>query len=103
MNTSRSTPAGRGGEDTPGRRLRRWWADPPRRGMQRLIFPWEYRHLRAFGVARLLGGVLATAAAAVCLAYAAYGWAAFFLLVGGLNLAGGCWLVAIARSSPPRT
>ncbi len=32
-----------------------WWADPPRPGMQRLINPWEYRHLRAFGAGRLTG------------------------------------------------
>ena len=70
--------------------------------MQRLIFPWEYRHLRAFGVTRLAGGFVAATAGVVCLSYAAYGWAAFFLVVGALNLAGGWWLIAIARSSASR-
>jgi hypothetical protein len=81
-----------------GRGLRGWWASPPRRGMQRLINPWEYRHLRAFGLTRVAGGLLAAAAGGVCLSYAAYGWAAFFLVVGMLNLAGGYWYVTIARS-----
>jgi len=70
--------------------------------MQRLIFPWEYRHLRAFGVTRIAGGFIAATAGVVCLSYGAYGWAAFFLSVGALNLAGGYWELAIARSSTPR-
>ena len=28
-----------------------WWASPPRSGLERLISPWEYRHLRFFGAA----------------------------------------------------
>jgi hypothetical protein len=81
--------------------LREWWASPPRRGMQRLIIPWEYRHLRAFALTRIAGGFVATAAGVTCLAYAAYGWAAFFLVVGALSLAVGYWYVTIARSAPP--
>jgi hypothetical protein len=81
---------------------RGWWSSPPRPGMQRLINPWEYRHLSVFGVTRLAGGVVAAAASVVCLSYAAYGWAAFFLVLGVLNLAGGYWYVTIVRSSPPR-
>ena len=71
----------------------------PRRGLRRLINPWEYRHLRAFAIMRIAGGVVAGAAGVVCLAYAAYGWAAFFLVVGVLNFAGGYWYVTIARSN----
>jgi hypothetical protein len=82
--------------------LRGWWASPPRTGMQRLINPWEYRHLRAFAVTRIAGGFVAGAVCVVCLSYAAYGWAAFFLVLGALDLAGGYWYVAIARSAPPR-
>lgn len=90
-------------DDNAARRgLRGWWASPARSGMQRLIFPWEYRHLRAFGVTRVSGGVVAAAAGIVCLSYAAHGWAAFFLVVGVLNLAGGYWEITIARSVPPR-
>ena len=33
--------------------LRGWWASPPRPGLHRLINPWEYRHLRVFGVTRM--------------------------------------------------
>jgi hypothetical protein len=74
----------------------------PRPGMQRLINPWEYRHLRVFGVTRSAGGFVATTAGVVCLSYAADGWAAFFLVLGVLNFAGGYWYITIARSSPPR-
>ena len=75
---------------------------PPRTGMRRLIVPWEYRHLRAFGVTRMAGGSIATAAGVVCLSYGVYGWAAFFLVLGALNLAGGSWYLTIARSAPSR-
>jgi uncharacterized membrane protein HdeD (DUF308 family) len=71
--------------------------------MQRLIAPWEYRHLRAFGVTRVAGGTVAAAAGVVCLSYVAYGWAAFFLVVGALNLAAGYWELTIARSASART
>jgi hypothetical protein len=70
--------------------------------MRRLIVPWEYRHLRAFGVTRIVGGSIAVAASAVCLSYSVYGWAAFFLVIGALNLAGGYWYITIARSAPAR-
>jgi hypothetical protein len=33
----------------------------------------------------------------------AYGWAAFFLVVAALSIAGGCWELTIARSAPART
>jgi len=70
--------------------------------MQRLINPWEYRHLRVFGSMRIAGGVVAAGLGAYILSYAAYGWAALFLLLGALNLAGGYWYIAIARSASPR-
>jgi hypothetical protein len=84
------------------RGLRGWWASPPRSGLQRLIIPWEHRHLRAFGITRVAGGFVAAGAGVVCLSYAAYGWAVFFLGVAVLSLACGYWYVAIARSAPPR-
>jgi hypothetical protein len=71
--------------------------------MHRLINPWEYRHLRLVGGTRVGGGVIATAAGIICLSYGAYGWAAFFLVIGALNLAGGYWFLTIARSAPART
>jgi hypothetical protein len=77
-------------------------ANSPRPGMQRLINPWEYRHLRGFGVTRIAGGSVAAAAGVVCLAYGACGWAAFFLVVGALTPAGGYWYLTIARSAAAR-
>jgi hypothetical protein len=90
-------------DNTAAKRLRRWWLSPPRPGLQRLIIPWEYRHLRVFGVTRLAGGSVAAAAGVVCLAYGVYGWAAFFLVLAALNLAGGYWYLTIARSAPSPT
>ena len=87
----------------PRKGLRGWWASPPRPGAQRLINPWAYRHLRAFGRMHIAGGLLAATAGVVCLAYAAYGWAAFFLVVGALNFAAGSWYIGIARSAAPRS
>jgi hypothetical protein len=87
-------------DNTAVERLRRWWLSPPRTGLQRLIIPWEYRHLRGFGLTRIAGGSVAAAAGLVCLAYGVYGWAAFFLVLAALNLAGGYWYLTIARSTP---
>jgi hypothetical protein len=78
--------------------LRGWWQSPPRSGLQRLIIPWEYRHLRGFGLTRVAGGAIAAAASAVCLSYGVYGWAAFFGVLAAANLAGGGWYISIARS-----
>jgi hypothetical protein len=71
--------------------------------MQRLINPWEYRHLRAFGVMRIFGGSVAAGAGVICLSYDVKGWAAFFLVLAVLNLAGGSWYITIDRSAPART
>jgi hypothetical protein len=68
-----------------------------------MIAPWEYRHLRGFGVTRIAGGSVAAAAALVCLSYGVYGWAAFFLVLAALNLAGGYWYLTIVRSASART
>ncbi len=83
--------------------LRGWWLTPPRDGIDRLIAPWEYRHLRLFGIGRIAGGSVAAAAGVICLSYGVYGWAAFFLAIAALNLAGGSWYLAIARSASART
>jgi hypothetical protein len=80
--------------------LRKWWASPPRTGLQRLIAPYEYRRLRFFGSTRIVGGTVAAVAGVICLAYGVWGWAAFFLVLGALNLAGGSWYLSIARSAP---
>ena len=69
--------------------------------MQRLINPWEYRHLHAFGVTHTAGGFVATTAGVICLSYDVYGWAGFFLVAGVLNLAGGYWYSLAARLPEP--
>jgi hypothetical protein len=90
-------------DNTAAKGLRGWWASPPRPGMQLFINPWEYRHLRAFGVTRIFGGSAAAAAGVVCLAYGVHGWAAFFLVIGALNLGGGYWYLTVDRSALART
>jgi hypothetical protein len=95
MNARNDNPAPRG--------LRGWWASPPRSGMQRLIIPYEYRHLRFFGVGRIAGGIVAATAGVICLSYGVYGYAALFLAIAAANLAGGSWFLSIDRSATPRT
>ena len=90
-------------DNTAARGLRGWWLTPSRPGMQRLIVPYEYRHLRVFGVGRIAGGIVAAAAGIVCVSYSVYGWAAFFLVIAALNIAGGYWFLTIARSAPGRS
>ena len=87
-------------DNTAPRSLRERWLTPPRPGLQRLIVPYEYRHLRFFGFGRIIGGSVAAAAGITCLAYDAYGWSAFFLVLAALNLIGGSWYLTIA--SGPR-
>jgi hypothetical protein len=90
-------------DNTAAKGLRGWWASPLRFGRHRLINPWEYRHLRFSGITRIAGGSVAAAAGIVCLSYGVYGWAAFFLVLAALNLAGGYWYLTIAHSSSAQT
>lgn len=90
-------------DNTAPKGLRGWWVSPPRSGMRRLIVPYEYRHLRLFGVTRVAGGSVAAAAGLTCLSYGVYDWAAFFLVLAALNLAGGYWYLTIDRSGSVRT
>ena len=89
-------------DNTAAKGLPGWWASPPRSGIRRAIVPWEYRHLRASGVTRLAGGSLLAVGGVLLLSYGAYGWAAPFLVLAALNLAGGYWYITIARSEGPR-
>jgi len=89
-------------DSTAAKRLRRWWLTPPRPGLQRLINPIEYRHIRGFGVTRIFGGSVAAAAGLICLAYSAYGWAAFFLVIAALNFGGGYWYITVTSSASAR-
>ena len=90
-------------DDSLAKGLRRWWSTPPRPGLQRLIHPWEYRRLRRFGVTRIAGGSVAAFAGVICLSYGVNAWAAFFLVLAALNLAGGSWYLTVARSASART
>jgi hypothetical protein len=83
--------------------LHEWWLSPPRSGAQRLIAPWEYRHLRAFAVTRLVGSCVAAAVGSVCIFYEGYAWAAFFLVIAALNLVGSYWYLIVARSASAET
>jgi len=91
--------------DTPSpnrrRGLREWWLSPPRSGIHRVIAPWVYRRLRFFGTMRVAAGTVLAAISVVCLAYGVYGWAAFFVVLAALNLAGGGWFLSIARLARP--
>jgi hypothetical protein len=84
-------------KNAASKRVRAWWLSPPRSGLRLLIAPYEYRHLRAFGITRIFGGCIAAGAGVICLTHSIYGWAAFFLVIGALNLAGGTWYLAIDR------
>jgi hypothetical protein len=90
-------------DNTAAEGLRGWWLTPTRPGSHRLINPWEYRHLRFSGVTRIFGGSVAAGAGLICLSYGVPGWAAFFLVIGALNLAGGYWYLTIDRSASAGT
>jgi hypothetical protein len=90
-------------DNTAAKGLRGWWLTPPRSGLQRFIYPWEYRHLRVFAALRVTAGCLAAAGGFICLAYSAYGWAALFLVIAALSLAAGAWFLSIASSTSART
>ena len=88
---------------TSPRGLREWWASPPRTGLRRIIWPWEYRHLRAWARVRIAAGSALAGLGAVTLAYGGndaktYGWAAVFLAMAAAQFAFARWELAIARS-----
>jgi hypothetical protein len=75
--------------------------------MRLMIFPWEYRHLRAFGRVRALGGVVLGALGVVTLAFGGndfktYAWASVFLALAAVSLVVAWWELGIARSEAPR-
>jgi hypothetical protein len=82
--------------------MRGQWLSP-RPGIYRLVPPWVYRHPRFFGAGHIAGGSVAAVAGLICLSYGVYGWGAFFLALGALNVAGGSWYLTIARSASART
>ena len=94
MNASNDHPAAKG---LPG------GGDLPRARMQRLIVPYEFRHLRLFGAGRIAGGSCRGHRGRRVPPYGVYGWAAFFLVLGALNLGGGYWYLTVARSASARS
>jgi hypothetical protein len=99
---------------TAAKGLRGRWLSPPRPGMQRLISPWEYRHLGVSGATRAAAGgfQLGIGLVLISLGRSAktdqeqrkmYRLAAWFLVPAAGNLAGGYWYTAIASSASART
>jgi hypothetical protein len=102
------TPMNAPGDDTAPKGLRGWWASPPRPGMQRLIIPWGYRHLRAWAAVRSASAVILAGLGAVTLSFGgndwpAYGWTAFWLVLAAAQFSVACWYLTIARSAAART
>lgn len=72
---------------------------PARTGMRRVIWPWEFRHLRGIAQIRIGGGLLLLIFAGVLLPYVP--WWALLPFAGALaNFALAYWYVTIARSAP---
>jgi hypothetical protein len=95
-------------DNTAPKGLRGWWTSPPRSGMQRMIIPWEYRHLRGFARVRIAAGIVLVGLGAVTLVGGSFtteaiGWAALFVAAAAGSFAWAAWDLAIARSAPPRT
>jgi hypothetical protein len=88
--------------------LRGWWTSPPRSGLQLLISPWEYRHLRAWAGVRVTSGFALVGLGVVTVSFGgndakAWGWALVFLAAAAANLAFAFWELSIARSAAIRT
>jgi hypothetical protein len=95
-------------DNTVPKGLRGWWASPPRSGMQRIIHPWEYRHLRAVARVRIAAGIVLVGLGAVTLAGGSFTTEAvvfgmLFLAAAAGTFAWAAWDLAIARSASART
>jgi hypothetical protein len=94
---------------TPSSTTTWWrWGTPPRSGMQRIIAPWEYRHLRGWAGVRIASGTVLAGLGAVTLiggsfSTKAVGWAALFLAAAAAHFLFAAWERAIARSASART
>jgi hypothetical protein len=85
-------------------------ATPARSGIRRLVTPWEYRHRQAVGGVRLAAGGFQSGVGAVLLSLGlkaetarerrkCFGWAAWFLVFGVLNVFGGGLDLAAGRDA----
>ena len=95
-------------DNTAPKGLRGWWASPPRSGMQRIIAPWEYRHLHAWARVRIAAGAVLAGLGAVTLVGGSFspkavGWATLALVAAAAQLLFAAWELAIARSASART
>jgi hypothetical protein len=95
-------------DNTAPKGLRGWWASPPRSGLQRIIAPWEYRHLRGFARVRIAAGVVLAGLGAVTLVggsftAAAVGFGILFLAAAAASFGWAAWELAIARSASAGT
>jgi len=95
-------------DNTAPRGLRGWWASPPRSGMQLIIFPSVYRHLRGFARVLIAAGIVVVGLGAVTLVGGSFTteavwWTAFWLVEAGLQFSVAYWFLTIARSASSRT
>ena len=94
---------------TPSSTTTWWrWGTPPRSGMQRIIPPWEYRHLRGWAGVRITAGIVLAGLGAVTLIGGSFspkaaGWAMLFLAAAAASIFFAAWERAIARSASART
>jgi hypothetical protein len=90
------------------------WLTPARPGVQRLISPWEYRHLRVSGVTRAAAGGFQLGIGLVLLSLGRqagtdqergkmYRLSAWFLVPAAANLASGYWYATITPGASART
>lgn len=92
-------------EDTAPKGLRERWASPARSGMQLVIAPYEYRHLRGCAQAHIATGVVVAGLGFVTLtafSTKAVAWAAMFWALSFAQLFYAAWLLAIDRSASAR-
>jgi len=95
-------------DNTAPKGLRGWWASPPRSGMQRIISPWEYRHLRGWAGVRIASGIALVGLGAVTLSFGGndrktFGWMMVFLALAAAQFSFAYWELTIARSESART
>jgi hypothetical protein len=94
-------------DSTAPKGLRGRWSSPPRSGMQRIIAPWEYRHLRGVARVRIAAGIVLAGLGAVTLVGGSFTAAAvwvgiLFLAAAAASFAWAAWDLAIARSASTR-
>jgi hypothetical protein len=94
--------------NTAPHRLRGWWSSPPRSGMQRLLAPWEYRHLRFWATVRAGAGIVLIALGIITVSFGGsnwttYGWTIALEAAAAAQFSWAYWELTIARSTSPRT